>query len=238
LLLLLAHIIIIIISSHYYYYYYYYYYYLLQLSFLSVTAVLTLIQIKQIRIKIHKRNSTKTQYKQYKTQYIQAHILPKHPHITKPTCTHTHTLQNPHVHTPTHYKTHTYTHPHITKPTCTHTHTLQYPHLHTPTHYKIHMYTHPHVTKPTCTHTHTLQNKLKQPHYKFKQPQYKFKQPQYKIYTKRNSHNTIKYPQYKVTLMCISSVLGAAELSDFLHSPLGRRRPVSCSITEECINST
>ena len=35
--------------------------------------------------------------------------------------------------------------------------------------------------------THTLQNKLKQ--------------PQYKIHTKENSHNTIKYPQYKVTLM-------------------------------------
>ena len=35
------------------------------------------------------------------------------------------TLKNPHVHTPTHYKTRIYTHPHITKPTCTHTHTLQ-----------------------------------------------------------------------------------------------------------------
>jgi hypothetical protein len=42
---------------------------------------------------IHKRNNTKTQYKQYKTQKIQVHILPKHPHITKPTHTHTHTLQ-------------------------------------------------------------------------------------------------------------------------------------------------
>ena len=42
-----------------------------------------------------------------------------------------------------------------------------------------------HITKtPTHTHTHTLQNQLKQ--------------PQYKIHTKRNSHNTIKYPQYKV----------------------------------------
>jgi hypothetical protein len=27
----------------------------------------------------------------------------------------THTLQNPHIHTRTHYKTHTYTHPHIIK---------------------------------------------------------------------------------------------------------------------------
>ena len=56
-----------------------------------------------------------TQYKQYKTEYIQVHILPKHARITKPT----------HTHTPTHHKTHTYTHPHITKPTHTHTHTLQ-----------------------------------------------------------------------------------------------------------------
>jgi hypothetical protein len=33
--------------------------------------------------------------------------------------------------------------------------------------------------------------------------QYKtqYKQPQHKIHTKQNSHNTIKYPQYKVTLM-------------------------------------
>jgi hypothetical protein len=35
--------------------------------------------------------------------------------------------------------------------------------------------------------THTLQNKLKR--------------PQYKIQTKWNSHNTIKYTQYKLTLM-------------------------------------
>jgi len=53
------------------------------LSFHSVAVVLTLVQTKQIRINIHKRNNTKTQYKQYKTQYIQAYILPKHPHITK-----------------------------------------------------------------------------------------------------------------------------------------------------------
>jgi len=44
------------------------------------------------------------------------------------------------------------------------------------------------ITKtPPHTHTHTLQNKLKQ--------------PQYKIHTKRNSHNTYKYPLYNVTLM-------------------------------------
>ena len=52
---------------------------------------------------------------------------------------HTHTLQNPDIHTTTHYKTHT------------------------STHYKTHTYTHPHITKPTHTHIHTLQNKLKQP---------------------------------------------------------------------------
>jgi len=49
-------------------YYYYYYYYLPQLSFDSVAVVLTLVQTKQIRINIHKRNNTKTQYKEQKTQ--------------------------------------------------------------------------------------------------------------------------------------------------------------------------
>jgi hypothetical protein len=43
------------------------------------------------------------------------------------------------------------------------------------------------VKTPPHTLTHTLQNKLKQ--------------PQYKIHTKWNSYNTIKYLQYKVTLM-------------------------------------
>jgi hypothetical protein len=52
-------------------------------------------QTKQIRINIHKRNSTKTQYKQYKTQQIQVHILSKHPRNFQ--CTHT--SQNPHIHT-------------------------------------------------------------------------------------------------------------------------------------------
>ena len=46
--------------------------YLLQFSCHSVAVVLTLVQTKQIRMNIlvHKRNNTKTQYKQYKTQYI------------------------------------------------------------------------------------------------------------------------------------------------------------------------
>ena len=34
----------------------------------SVAVVLTLVEIKQIRINIHKRNNTIKQYKQYKTQ--------------------------------------------------------------------------------------------------------------------------------------------------------------------------
>jgi hypothetical protein len=36
------------------------------------------------------------------------YILSKHPHITKPT--QTHTLQNPHIHTHTHTLTHSHTH--------------------------------------------------------------------------------------------------------------------------------
>jgi len=46
----------------------YYYYYLLKLSFHWVAVVLTPVQTKQIRINIHKRNNTKIQYKQHKTQ--------------------------------------------------------------------------------------------------------------------------------------------------------------------------
>jgi hypothetical protein len=59
------------------------------------------------------------------------------------------------------------------------THTI----VKTPTYYKTHTYTHPHFTKPTHTHNHTLEKKFKQPH------------------TNWNNHNTIKYPQYKITLM-------------------------------------
>jgi len=81
-----------------------------------VAVLLTLVQTKQIRINIHKRNNTTTQYKRYKTQYIQIHILPKHTLITKLTHTHTH----PHITKPKH----THTHPHITKHS--HLHTLTY----------------------------------------------------------------------------------------------------------------
>jgi len=83
----------------------------------------------------------------------------------------THTI----IKIPTPYKTHTYTHPHITKSMHIRTHTLQNPHIHTHTHTLQNTNIHTH------THTHILQNKLKQ--------------PQYKIHIKRNSHNTIKYPQ-------------------------------------------
>ena len=42
--------------------------YLLQLSFHSVAVVLTIVQTKQVRINVHKRNNKKTEYTQYKTQ--------------------------------------------------------------------------------------------------------------------------------------------------------------------------
>ena len=48
-----------------------------------MAAVITLVQTKQIRTNIHKLNNTKTQHKQSKTQSIEVHVLPKHPHITK-----------------------------------------------------------------------------------------------------------------------------------------------------------
>ena len=73
----------------------YYYYYKMQLSCHSVAAVLTLVQTKQIRINIHKRNNTKNT-----VQTIQ-NAVNTSIHSTKTT---------------THYKPHTYTHPHIIKP--------------------------------------------------------------------------------------------------------------------------
>jgi hypothetical protein len=60
------------------------------LSCHSVAVVLTLVQTKQIRINIHKRNNTKNTYKHFKTEYKQVQR--------------------------TYYQnTHTYTHPFITK---------------------------------------------------------------------------------------------------------------------------
>jgi hypothetical protein len=65
-----------------------------------VAVVLTPVQTKQIRIKIHEGNNTKDT-----VQTIQ-NIVNTGTHITRtPTHTHTHTLQNPHI----------YTHPHIAK---------------------------------------------------------------------------------------------------------------------------
>jgi hypothetical protein len=67
-----------------------------------VAVVLTLVQTKQIRINIHKRNNTKTVQKTQNTVYTSTHItktttqLSKQTHITKPIHTHTHT----HIHTP------------------------------------------------------------------------------------------------------------------------------------------
>jgi len=54
-------------------------------------------------IQKHSTNSTKCS--KYKYTYYQ----------------NTHTLQNPYIHTPTHFKTHTYTHPHTTKQVTTNT---------------------------------------------------------------------------------------------------------------------
>jgi hypothetical protein len=56
---------------------------LLQLYCHSMAVVLTLVQTKHIRINVHKRNNTRNTVKQYKARWIQVHILPKHPHITK-----------------------------------------------------------------------------------------------------------------------------------------------------------
>jgi hypothetical protein len=48
-----------------------------------VAVVLTLVQTKQIRINIHKRNNTKNRAKTMQNEYIALYILPKHPQVTK-----------------------------------------------------------------------------------------------------------------------------------------------------------
>ena len=104
------------------------------------------------------------------------YILPKrihtYPHITKPTHTH------PHLTKPTH------THPHLTKPTHTH------PHLTKPTHYKTHTYKPTHYETHTSTHSHITKQ--------FKTTTVKVKTNTVQDVPKLNSHNIIKYPQYKV----------------------------------------
>ena len=81
--------------------------YLLQLSCHLMAVVLTLVQTKQIRINIHNRNNTKTQYRQYKntvqttqnTVNTSTHItktptqFSQHPHITTQVQTTTVTIQ-------------------------------------------------------------------------------------------------------------------------------------------------
>jgi len=66
--------------------------------------------------------------------------------------------------------------------------------------YKYTYYRNPHaiVKTPPHTLTHILPNKLKQ--------------PQYKIYTKWSSHNTFKYPPYKVALIYSYMVFCPQEL--------------------------
>jgi len=61
-----------------------------------VAVVLTLLQTKQLRIKIHKRNNTKTQYKTIQN------TVNASTHISKTT---TQLSKHPHIHSPTHYKT-------------------------------------------------------------------------------------------------------------------------------------
>ena len=70
-----------------------------------MVVVPTLVQAKQIRINLHKRNNTKnTVQTTQNTENTSIHIT-KTPTLTKPIHTYTHTLQNPQMHS----------HPHITK---------------------------------------------------------------------------------------------------------------------------
>ena len=93
-----------------------------------------------------KAQKSLSQVKKNLSQNI-VYILPKHPHIRKPTQTHTQ------KHTPTHIHTHVHTYTHIH--THIHTHTT---HTHTPhTHTYTHIYTHTHtpLTHIHRTHIHT-----------------------------------------------------------------------------------
>jgi hypothetical protein len=73
-----------------------------------MAVILTLVQTKQIRINIHKRNNGRTT-----VQTIENTVNTS----TQINITPTQLSKHPHIHTPTHYKNHTCTHPHITKPT-------------------------------------------------------------------------------------------------------------------------
>ena len=105
-----------------------------------MAVVLTPVQTKQIRINIHKRNNTKTQYKQ------EQNIVNTSTHITKTTTTHITKTTSTHItkSTRTHITKTTSTH--ITKTTTTH----------------ITKTTSTHITKSTRTHiTETPKNMQK-----------------------------------------------------------------------------
>jgi hypothetical protein len=67
----------------------------LQLSFHSVAVVLTLVQTKQVRITIHKLNTTNNSVQIIQNTVNTSTHVNKTPTIPKP----------PHTHSPTHYKT-------------------------------------------------------------------------------------------------------------------------------------
>ena len=104
-----------------------------------MAVVLTLVQKKQIRINIHKRNNTKN------TVQIIQNTVNTSKHITK---------------IPAHYKRHTLQKPHITEAKHYESHTLQKPHIKNATHYRSHYEGHtlqkPHITKATHYESHTL----------------------------------------------------------------------------------
>ena len=67
----------------------------MQLSCDSVAVVLTLVQTKQIRMNIHKRNDAKNTVKTIQnTVNINTHITKTPTHYNTHTYTHMHTLQN------------------------------------------------------------------------------------------------------------------------------------------------
>jgi hypothetical protein len=81
----------------------------------SVRLRKTSVRVRKISVRL-RRTSVRLRRTSVKVRFT---YYQKHPHITKPS--QTHTLQNHHKHT--HYKTHLYTHTHAR--THTHTHTLQ-----------------------------------------------------------------------------------------------------------------
>ena len=142
-------------------------------------ASYTLAFALQLRKK-HGKTSVRVTEECWYTYYQNAHVtkpIHTHPHITKPIHTH------PHLTKPTH------THPHLTKPTHTHPHLTKPAHF-TPTHYKTHTYTPTHYETHTSTHPHITKQ--------FKTTTVQVKTITVQEVPKLNSHNIIKYPQYKV----------------------------------------